>query len=273
MTASPKSKIQMPNQVPSPDAKWEKNVRNGLALFSSSRAGIELAFFTRAGGFSQPPYDSLNLSPDVGDDPDAVSRNRAAIMQALGITRLATVRQVHSSEVVYVDETTPPDTIRADGLFTGRPGLALGIKVADCLPIYVFGADALGLAHAGWRGTRDRIAVNLVKAISDRFGIESTELSYAFGPCISSGCYEVGPEVAEEFASFPDSREFLAGSTGSGRARLDLRTANRQLLKPLGLTELAGLDQCPHCHPADFYSARRDRTTGRNLALILRRAP
>jgi YfiH family protein len=273
MNPSSKSKSQMPNQVPSPNDKWKRNVRNGLALFSSSPgAGIELAFFTRAGGFSQPPYDGLNLSPDVGDDAEAVQRNRAAVMQALGITSLVTVRQVHSSEVVYVDETTQPDTVQADGLFTDRPGLALGIKVADCLPVYVFGEGAIGLAHAGWRGTRDRIGVNLAQAITDRFGIESGKLSYAFGPCISSGCYEVGPEVTEAFASFPDPREFLAGPTRVGRARLDLRTANRQLLKPVGLTEVAGLDQCPHCHPTDFYSARRDRTTGRNLALILRRA-
>ena len=263
----------MPDQAQSPNDTWKRNEHNGLALFSSSPgAGIELAFFTRAGGFSQPPYDGLNLSSDVGDDAEAVQRNRAAVMRALGITNLATVRQVHSSEVVYVDEATQPDTVQADGLFTDRPGLALGIKVADCLPVYVFGAGAIGLAHAGWRGTRDRIAVNLVKAICARLHLEPGSLSFAFGPCIAAGCYEVGSEVAEAFASFPDPREFLAGPTRTGRARLDLRTANRQLLKPMGLTEVAGLDQCPHCHPAEFYSARRDRTTGRNLALILRRA-
>jgi hypothetical protein len=269
----PKSKVQSPNQVQNPKLQWTRRQHDGLAFYGlEAVSGTELAFFTRAGGYSRPPYDGLNLSRDVGDDADAVGRNRASVMQALGITTLVTIRQVHSSEVVYVDEKTPPDTIRADGLFTDRPGLALGIKVADCLPIYVFGAGAVGLAHAGWRGTRDRIAVNLVKAICERFGIEPRSLSFALGPCIAPGCYEVGPEVAEAFASFPDPREFLTGSTGTGRERLDLRAANRQLLRPLGLTEVAGLDQCPHCHPADFYSARRDQTTGRNLALILRRA-
>ena len=273
MTASSKSEVQMPDRIPSPNAKWQKSVRNELALFSSlPGAEIELAFFTRAGGFSRPPYDGLNLSPDVGDDAEAVQRNRAAVTQALGVTCLATVRQVHSSEIVYVDETSQPDTVHADGLFTDRPGLALGIKVADCLPVYVFGAGAIGLAHAGWRGAKDRIGINLVKAMCARFHQEPGSFCFAFGPCIAPDCYEVGPEVAEAFASFPDPREFLAGPTRTGRARLDLRTANRQLLKPMGLTEVAGLDQCPHCHPAEFYSARRDRTTGRNLALILRRA-
>jgi YfiH family protein len=263
----------VPNRVTHPNARWDRKEHNGLVFFSLPvGAEIELAFFTRAGGFSRPPYDRLNLSPDVGDNPEAVRRNRAAVTQALGITSLATVRQVHSSEVVYAGETTPPDAVAADGLFTDRPELALGIKVADCLPVYVFGAGAIGLAHAGWRGTRERIAVNLVKAMCARFRSEPDSLRFAFGPGIAPGCYEVGAEVAAAFASFPDPREFLAGSTGTGRARLDLRAANRQLLKPLGLTEIAGLDQCPHCHPADFFSARRDRTTGRNLALIIRRA-
>jgi len=263
----------MPNQIQNPNVQWSRKERNGLAFFSLPvGTGIECAFLSRVGGFSQPPYDGLNLSPDVGDDVEAVQRNRAAAMQVLGIRSLATVRQVHSSDVVYVDETSQPDAVQADGLFTDRPELALGIKVADCLPVYVFGAGAIGLAHAGWRGTRDRIAANLVKAICARFHQEPGSLRFSFGPCIAQDCYEVGPEVAEAFASFPDPRKFLVKSTGSGRERLDLKTANRQLLKPLGLTEIAGLDQCPHCHPAEFYSARRDRTTGRNLALILRRA-
>jgi YfiH family protein len=265
----------MPNRVPSPNAEWAKDERNGLTLFSSSPCtGIELAFFTRAGGFSKPPYDGLNLSPDVGDDDDAVLRNHRLVMESLGIANLVTIKQVHSSKAVYVDEQTPSDTIEADGLFTDQPGLALGIKVADCLPIYVFSTSApiIGLAHAGWRGTRDRIAVNLVTAICERFGVEPGSLSFALGPCIAQACYEVGPEVAQEFASFPNPGEFLFKSTRTGRARLDLKSANRQLLRPLGLAELAGLDQCTHCRPAEFFSARRDRITGRNLALIRRRA-
>ena len=259
----------MPNQVPGPKSQWTKYQRNGLVYYGlKAGAGIEPAFFTRAGGVSKPPCDSLNLSPDIGDDPDAVARNRTLVMQTIGVTNLATVRQVHSSEVVYADETTQPDALQADALFTDHTGLALGIKVADCLPVYIFGRGAIGLAHAGWRGTRDRIAVRLVQAITQRLGLEPQALSYAFGPCIGSDCYEVGPEVAHEFASFPNPSEFLLGS---GSARLDLRAANRQLLLPLGLTECAGLNECPHCNPETFFSARRDRVTGRNLALILRR--
>jgi hypothetical protein len=264
----------MPNKIPSPNAQWERNVRNGLTLFSSSpRVGIELAFFTRAGGFSRAPFDGLNLSPDVGDDAEDVRRNRAAIMQALGITSLATVRQVHSSEVVYVDERTRPDTVQADGLFTDRPGVALGVKVADCLPIYFVGTrdPVIGLAHAGWRGTRDRIAARLVEAIHERFGTEPKDLSYALGPCIAPACYEVGPEVARAFAGFPNPAEFLRQSIAEGKVLLDLKAANRQILQGLGLTELASLDLCPHCLPEQFYSARRDRITGRNLAVIVRR--
>lgn len=265
----PKSKVQSPNQVQSPKSQWTSFKRGGLVYYGrEAGSGIELVFFTRAGGFSSPPYDGLNLSPDVGDDAEAVRRNRAAAMQALGVTNLVTVRQVHSSEVVYADETTQPDRVEADGMFTDRPGLALGIKVADCLPVFVFGAGAIGLAHAGWRGTRARIAVSLVQAICARFRLEPTSLSFAFGPCIAPSCYEVGPEVAREFAAFPNPSEFLLGS---GRVRLDLKAANRRLLLPLGLTERAGLDRCPHCLPGDFYSARRDRITGRNLAVILRR--
>jgi len=274
MTASPKSKVQMPNKIPSPNKEWQRTECNGLVFFSLPvGAGIECAFFARAGGFSQPPFDGLNLSPDVGDDADAVGRNRVAVIQALNIPRLATIRQVHSSDVIYADEGTQPDAIQADGLFTDRSGIALGIKVADCLPIYFVGTrdPVIGLAHAGWRGTRDRIAARPVEAIRKRLGTEPKDLSYVFGPCITPACYEVGPEVAEAFAAFPNPAEFLLQPTAEGRAHLDLKEANRQILQPMGLTELASLDLCPHCLPGQFFSARRDRVTGRNLALILRR--
>jgi YfiH family protein len=241
---------------------WLSDQRRGLELYCLPvDRKTECIFLTRNGGFSRPPYDTLNLSPDVEDMPDAVRRNRAVVMESLDLAALVTLNQVHSSLVRAVDE------------FTDRPGLALGVKVADCLPIYIVGTHdpVIGLAHAGWRGTRDRIAERLVEAIHERFGTEPKDLSYAFGPCIAPACYEVGPEVARAFAGFSNPAEFLRQSTTEGKALLDLKAANRQILQGLGLTELASLDLCPHCLPEQFYSARRDRITGRNLAVIVRR--
>ena len=254
--------------------EWLSDQRRGLELYCLPvDRKTECIFLTRNGGFSRPPYDTLNLSPDVEDMPGAVRRNRAVVMESLDLAALVTLNQVHSSLVRAVDESTRPDTVQADGLFTDRPGLALGVKVADCLPIYLIGTrdPVIGLVHAGWRGTRDRIAERLVKAIRERFGTEPNDLSYALGPCIAPACYEVGPEVARAFAGFPNPAEFLRQSITEGRALLDLKAANRQILKGLGLTELASLDLCPHCLPEQFYSARRDRITGRNLAVIIRR--
>ena len=158
-----------------------------------------------------------------------------------------------------------------DALHTPEPWIGLGVKVADCLPVYVFGQDAccVGIAHCGWRGTAARTAGRLAASMSQCYGVPAFELRFTTGPCICPDCYRVGTEVFEEFSSFPDrDRCFTPSASTEGLWHLDLRAANRYLLSDLGLTEIPGLELCTFENRELFYSARRDKVTGRNLAVI-----
>jgi YfiH family protein len=222
---------------------------------------------------SQAPFDSLNLSFGVGDSDQAVAANRSRVLNALGLARLFTPRQTHSAAVQQVDEATAASaaTIEADACFTAVRGLALGICVADCLSVFVYGTDPdwVGIAHCGWRGTTSRIAVLLAGRAAAAFGTRPDRMSFALGPCICPSCYVVGADVAGEFSrSFPAGRGIVRPTQEPGRFALDLRDANRCLLSGLGLREVGSLDLCSFEEPHCCFSVRRGRVTGRNLTLI-----
>lgn len=184
---------------------------------------------------------------------------------------LATLRQVHSDVVVEVSDTEfVSDAVEGDGLITTLPDAGLGIRVADCLPAYIWEADrrGIGIAHCGWRGTAAGIAAGLAQALACRTAVTLRRLRFALGPCICRECYEVGPEVAERFADLPAA---VQPGPGPDRFRLDLRAAVRAQLLELGLQESPGLELCTRENPAVCFSHRRDGTAGRNIAVIARR--
>ena len=161
--------------------------------------------------------------------------------------------------------------VEADALYTDRSGFGIAIRVADCLPVYIRGRNGgvAGIAHAGWRGTKARIAEKLALAISRSFKLAPAELEFALGPCICPDCYEVAPEVAEQFRSYAAAGAGVLRPAGnSGRLLLDIRAANRIQLRALGLTELPGLALCTKESPQTCFSFRRDGRTGHNLAPI-----
>ncbi|MEO0109021.1 MAG: peptidoglycan editing factor PgeF [candidate division WOR-3 bacterium] len=275
-----------------PRLHWRLERRDRLVYFRLPIPGLTCVFTTRTEGASYGRYESLNMAFGNGDKPERVRQNYERLRGAFGLTNLVTLKQQHAAQVLFINyDQTPAELLEADALFTDRPGLALGIKVADCLPVYVFSPSApvVGLAHAGWRGTRDRIVARLVAAIQRKLGIPSERLYFAFGPCIGPHCYQVGADVQQalvrEFgwvAAFlhplpasaecspKDAKGMGSEETPGSRWLLDLKQANRQLLVELGLKESGNLERCTHCVPSLFFSARRDGTTGRNLALILR---
>lgn len=168
---------------------------------------------------------------------------------------LAMLRQVHSDICVPVDGVCGMIG-EGDALVSDKPGVFVGVRTADCLPLLI--ADerlrVVAAVHAGWRGTVKQIAAKAVRTLSERFGSRPEDLIAAIGPGICGRCYEVGPEVAREFAGwFPE----LAGA--AGKARIDLAEANRLQLLAAGLPEdrvIAGAP-CTFDHPSDFYSYRR----------------
>ena len=215
---------------------------------------------TRAGGVSVGPYASLNLGASVGDEPDAVSENRARLARALGFAgeQMVTTPQVHGATVLVVDESNADRAfeIRADALLTTRPGFLLMQRFADCVPLLFWhpAARAVAVAHAGWRGTVLGVAGATVAALSEHAGAAPAGLRAAIGPAIGPCCYEVGEDVVEQFPGADGAVRTGAG----GRPHLDLWELNRRQLVAAGLrpeqVEVAGI--CTRCHAETFFSHR-----------------
>jgi len=269
---------------------WQQKSSDGVEYFEySPDPRLLLSFLTRRGGVSRGEYESLNTSYAVGDEVHNVEENLERARRALSLPVILTLRQTHSDAVLSIAcEQTPPGLLEGDACFTGRADLGLGLKVADCLPVYIYAADSscIGIAHCGWRGTAARLAEKTARQMSRRFLVPLPDLRFALGPCICPNCYEVGDDVRDRFSEdFPDADRFFAAVTPnrketvsagglSPKYNLDIRAANRWLLTELGLTETVSLGLCTQETKNLFYSARRARTTGRNLAVIaLRSSP
>jgi YfiH family protein len=189
--------------------------------------GIRHGFFTREGGVSDGLFASLNVGFGSGDAPEKVAENRSRAMAALDLPadRLVTCFQVHSPDVVIVDQPwRREDAPRADAMVTRRRGLALGILTADCVPILFAdpAAAVVGAAHAGWRGALTGVIEATVQAMV-RLGAMPQRIRAAIGPCIAQRSYEVGPEFPAPFlAAQPGNDDFFAPARRAGHFLFDL---------------------------------------------------
>ena len=216
--------------------------------------GAKVWFFTRRGGVSEPPYDSLNVSRKVGDHPDAVAENLAIIGEAMDGRLTAWVRQVAGDGVVRVSGSGFAGD--ADALVTSEEDLCLAVAVADCVPVALVGERDVGIVHSGWRGTLAGLAG---KATGE---MEDAALRAYIGPCIRECCYEVSEELAQEFA-----RRF--GSAVVLGRNLSLPAAIHVDLERSGAVEVLDLGLCTGCLPDLFYSHRKQGPlTGRSLAAV-----
>lgn len=234
--------------------------------------GLRHGFFTRLGGASEPPYASLNLGDSVGDDARAVAENRRRSFAALGFdaAQVVTPYQVHSTVVARVGRADGGRIVEAtDGLVTGEEGVALFLRFADCVPIVLYDPEhrAIGLVHAGWRGTLGGIAAEGVRAMQAHFGSSPARLWAGTGPAIGPCCYAVSAELADEFR-----RRFgpaVLSRTASGAPHLDLPTANAIALREAGVSRVEQAGLCTACHVDEFFSHRKEGgRTGRLGAFI-----
>lgn len=228
------------------------------------------AFTTRHGGISDGPFDTLNLGMHVGDRLEAVLENRNRVCTALGfkIEDMVCGQQVHGDGVhvvtgtdrgrgVYDEEQAIPD---ADALITDRPGLLLSSYYADCVPIMVLDPvkRAIGLIHAGWKGTVLKIAAKALKTMEKTYGTNPADCLAVVAPSIGPCCYEVDSPVIDAAKRGGFDVRLYARSTAPDRWKLDLPRMNRDVLTASGLNPgavvVAGL--CTSCHPELFFSYR-----------------
>jgi YfiH family protein len=240
---------------------------------------------TRTGGRSTGAYARLNLAMHVGDDPEAVLQNRALVCQALGIEpeTLSFAGQVHGTGVAVLEAAqkgkgavTDADAVPgADAMVTDTPELPLVVLLADCAAVSFYDPvrNAIGLAHAGWRGTLGRIAQKTVEIMKEAFGSSPSDILAGVSPAIGKGHYEVGEEVLEAYRQeFGPGARALIMEDMDGTCYLDLWAANETQLHSAGLEPenvfVAGM--CTACHLDLFYSHRHEGgTTGRFAALVM----
>ena len=184
-----------------------------LVRFDSLSAfdGLIHAVSTRHGGVSSGYLASLNLGKTVGDDPQNVETNHRRLAEALGVRRdhFTTTWQVHSQRVLRATKEHRGTLIgQADGIITDQVDVPLTQRYGDCTPILIYDPTrhAVGLAHAGWRGTVAGMASSLVQAMVAHYGSDPEELVAVVGPAIGPCCYEVGPDVVDAVRlAFPDA--------------------------------------------------------------------
>ncbi len=252
--------------------------RNGLRFFtfeSFSHPHLTHAIFTRQGGLSPAPFNSLNVGGFIGDDLDRVIENRKMSFRALGreVDSVYDVWQVHSADVVCTDAPRPADVphLKADAILTDNPAVTLFMRFGDCVPILLFDPvkKVVGTVHAGWQGTVKKIIQAAVKKMEANYGVRPENILAGIGPSIGPHHYEVGDEVITQVeTSFGKLSSQLLPTT-NGAVQFDLWSANRILLEKAGVAQIEIAKICTACHPDDWFSHRGENgQTGRFGALI-----
>ncbi|HET7205849.1 MAG TPA: peptidoglycan editing factor PgeF [Terriglobales bacterium] len=260
-------------------------------------------FSTRRGGCSRLyGGESLNLGFTKGDSRASVEKNRQLFCRELQAYSgkkkwpLITLRQIHS-DIIHRVDGIPETPLVGDGLVSNIPELLLAVQTADCLPVILVDRKrkAVGVFHAGWRGTLKRIVEKGAGEMRRWFGTQPTDLSAAIGPGIHSCCYEVGNEIQSKFEAqfaygdrlFRETKEsdeiherypllFLtARAPGHSelphKLFLDLVEANRQQLVAIGVpeTSISASELCTSCRSDLLFSYRAEKgRTGRMMAVV-----
>ena len=270
--------------------------------------------FTRLGGYSKEPFWGLNVSFTTGDDIESVKRNRLLALSALHLDAYpcATLWLVHGADVAVVDERpwewrfdqpfltlaeeqkvllrTATPRWKADAIITRQRDIALATSSADCVPVLLYDPvrDAIGIAHAGWRGTARGIVFATIDAMREEFGCQPGDIYAGIGPSIGPCCYGVSEEVQSlfmgriEFDVQPTAERYrnlvressvfsVRGHAHRNSLMLDLWETNRNQLLMAGVLsehiELPGI--CTSCEKDRFYSHRGEHGRAGRFPSIL----
>ena len=237
--------------------------------------GLIQAVFTRRGGLSPRPWAELNMGGTVGDDPQRVRENRQLALAALGRDpgSVYDVWQVHGVNVAIAETARPPEEphLQADVILTGRPGITLMMRFADCVPVFLHDPvhKIIGIAHAGWMGTVQGVARVAVKAMQAHFDSKPEDILAAIGPSIGPDHYGIGPDVASQVRqAFGQEASGLLGDE-AGAITFNLWEANRLTLEQAGVKQIEMAGICTACHTEDWFSHRAENgRTGRFGAII-----
>ena len=230
------------------------------------------------GGLRLLVFDSLEnagitacVSPRPLDVREADGRRRFVAAAGLDPDALVSPRQVHKSDIIRAAAARRGDPPEADGVVTNVPGLPLLLRAADCSLVVVADPErrALGLAHAGWKGSARGVVVNLVKALHENYGSRPSQLVAAIGPTISQANYPVGGEVPAAFLKSRDWTKEHVRAEG-GKLYFDLAEANAHFLRECGIPAKS-IEVCGYCTYEEsdlLHSYRRDGAAGGHHGLV-----
>ena len=241
------------------------------------------AFTTREGGVSEGIYSSLNLGFSRGDDPEKVEENYQLICSAVGIdpASIVATRQIHSDIVRKVgaadkrEHLSDPVPYEADALITDESNVTLAVFTADCIPVLLYAEDsnAIGAAHAGWRGTVADIVGKTVKAMCEEYNGKPENIYAAIGAGIGVCCFETGAEVYEAVKALGLDCDIstIAVDDKNGKYHVDLKEINRLLLVRAGVPDenIVISSECTKCSCEKYWSHRATNgERGTQAALI-----
>lgn len=218
---------------------------------------------TRHGGVSHAPYASLNLGDHVGDDPLAVTGNRAILREYLP-AEPAWLKQVHAIQVA--DAASAFGVPEADASLAKEKNRVCAVLTADCLPVLLCNrsGSVVAAAHAGWRG----LAAGVIEQTVASMGVAASEILAWLGPAIGPKAFEVGSEVREVFVTHQTAAGAAFFATQNGKYLADIYHLARLRLADCGVTTVFGGDFCTFREKERFFSYRRDGITGRMASLI-----
>jgi polyphenol oxidase len=229
----------------------------------SSFTNITAAQSTRKGGFSQSPYDSMNLGSNTDDDKETLLKNKEFFCKELGFeyAKVAKSKQVHSDEILVCE--APGSYEGYDALITDKENIFICVSTADCVPILIYDINKKVIAaiHAGWKGTHLQLVSKTLIKMLDTYGTEINDCCAFIGPSIGECSFEVDADVAKYFDE-PYSRF----DSELGKYFIDLKAHNRNQILNLGVDE-KNIEVSPYDTFSStdlFYSHRKENgVTGR----------
>ena len=263
---------------------FQLNKKHSIQYYESSfLSGCDFlthAFCTRLGGLSEDDYKSLNISFKEGDLESRVLQNwnRLAMAFAIPLENFLTLNQVHGDDIFiikpYGDYLPSDGALNYDAIVTPRENLAICIKTADCVPVFIVdrAKKIIAAVHAGWKGTALEISAKVVRLFLDKYGSYPHDILAAVGPSIGLCCFEVDEDAADSFRNQKDHEAFLFAGNRPNKWIVDLPEANRRQMINCGISA-ANIDLshlCTSCRQDLFYSHRGSGgITGRQLNFIM----
>jgi len=235
-----------------------------------SRKDIIHGIFTRKGGVSHVPWNTLNVGGSVGDDPLHVNINRTRMYEVLEIDKnsIFDVWQIHSNKVIHTDVPRRPNDsiLQGDAIITSKPMVTLFMRFADCVPILLFDPlkKVIGIVHAGWQGTVKKIVQDALQQMYDVYDASPDNIIAGIGPSICPDHYQVGDDVVGlVMNSFrEDSSKVIFRKNGN--SYLNLWEANRLILEKNGVKNIEVAMICTACQVHEWFSHRKENgNTGR----------